>query len=87
MIEAPQSVPIHTRTGPSRSARLGIRAVRLYQSARAGRLSPCRFYPSCSEYAAESLERHGLVHGTWLAVRRVSRCHPLGGHGIDPVPD
>jgi uncharacterized protein len=87
VIEAPQRVPTYTETDPSRSVRMGTGAVRLYQSARAGRLSPCRFYPSCSEYAIEALEKHGLLRGTWLAVRRVSRCHPLGGHGVDPVPD
>lgn len=61
--------------------------VRGYQAARAQRLSPCRFYPSCSTYALDALEVHGAVRGTWLAVRRVSRCHPWGGHGIDLVPE
>ena len=61
--------------------------VRLYQAARAGRPSPCRYVPSCSTYAAEALERHGPLRGTWLTVRRLGRCHPWGGFGIDPVPD
>ena len=60
--------------------------VSTYQTARGGRLSPCRFVPSCSEYAAESLLRHGAARGSLLAVRRVCRCHPLGGRGFDPVP-
>ncbi len=47
----------------------------------------CRFYPSCSQYALEALERHGALHGAWLAVRRVLRCHPWHPGGVDPVPD
>jgi putative membrane protein insertion efficiency factor len=47
----------------------------------------CRFTPSCSHYAAESIRRFGLRRGSALAVRRLSRCHPFGAHGVDPVPD
>ncbi|HEX7117259.1 MAG TPA: membrane protein insertion efficiency factor YidD [Longimicrobiales bacterium] len=46
----------------------------------------CRFTPSCSAYAAEAVERYGARKGAWLAVRRLLRCHPFGGHGYDPVP-
>ena len=42
--------------------------------------------PTCSQYALESIEQYGPLRGTWLAVRRLSRCHPFGGHGYDPVP-
>jgi putative membrane protein insertion efficiency factor len=74
-------------TEPGVVARLLLAFIRAYQSARAGRPSPCRFWPSCSTYAAEAIERHGARRGTWLAVRRLGRCHPFGGAGVDPVPE
>jgi putative membrane protein insertion efficiency factor len=46
----------------------------------------CRFSPSCSAYAIEALRRYGAAKGSWLAARRIARCHPWGGHGHDPVP-
>lgn len=46
----------------------------------------CRFYPSCSAYALEALEKHGAVKGSWLAAKRIARCHPFHPGGIDPVP-
>lgn len=51
-----------------------------------GPLARCRFTPSCSAYALEAVERHGALRGSWLALRRVCRCHPWGGCGPDPVP-
>jgi putative membrane protein insertion efficiency factor len=64
-----------------------ILGVRLYQVA----LSPllggsCRYFPSCSAYAIEALERHGAARGSWLAIRRIGRCHPFRPGGFDPVP-
>jgi putative membrane protein insertion efficiency factor len=46
----------------------------------------CRFDPSCSAYAEEALRKHGAFRGSWLAARRIGRCHPWGGSGYDPVP-
>ena len=70
-----------------RTARPLILAVRFYQAS-LGRLfgGHCRFIPTCSEYAVEALQRHGAVRGSWLTARRLLRCHPLGGAGVDPVP-
>ncbi len=72
---------------PSLAVRAMARAIRGYQLARSGRPSGCRFIPSCSEYAIEALREHGAVRGAGLSVRRLSRCTPWGGHGVDPVPD
>ena len=69
------------------ATRVAARGIALYQLLRAGRPSPCRYIPGCSDYALEALERHGLVHGGALALRRISRCHPWAGHGLDPVPE
>ena len=46
----------------------------------------CRYLPTCSEYAIESLKSHGLLRGSFFAIRRISKCHPFGGHGFDPIP-
>lgn len=48
--------------------------------------SACRFQPSCSQYGIEAIEEHGPWAGLWLLARRIGRCHPLGGFGLDPVP-
>jgi uncharacterized protein len=77
--------PARRHRGPAARVLLGV--VALYQAVRWGRPSPCRYYPSCSVYATEAIERHGAWRGGRLAVRRLSRCHPFGGHGIDLVPE
>ncbi len=67
---------------------IAILPIRFYQYVISPWLGPnCRFLPTCSAYAIEALERHGLLRGSWLALRRISRCHPFGGHGYDPVPE
>jgi putative membrane protein insertion efficiency factor len=74
-----------TRLSPAQ--RVALALLTLYKAA----LSPlftgsCRFVPSCSDYAREAVMLHGAARGTWLAARRLSRCHPLGSSGLDPVP-
>jgi uncharacterized protein len=70
-----------------RVARIFDRAIELYQRATAHRLPRCRYTPTCSQYAREAIANHGAASGSLLAIRRLGRCHPLGGHGFDPVPD
>jgi putative membrane protein insertion efficiency factor len=67
--------------------RVLLALVRAYQFAVRPLLGAhCRFYPSCSDYAREALERHGAARGAWLALRRIARCHPYHAGGYDPVP-
>lgn len=67
-----------------RLALMGL--VRAYQLLASPFPSPCRYTPTCSSYALEALERHGALKGTWLAARRILRCHPFAKGGVDPVP-
>jgi len=71
-------------TRPARLLMVPIRGWRLISANLAPR---CRYEPSCSRYALEALERHGARRGSWLAARRIGRCHPWGGYGPDPVPE
>ena len=66
---------------------LATSLIRLYQWTVSPLLGPaCRFYPSCSSYALEAIERYGVARGGWLAMKRLARCHPFNPGGIDPVP-
>ncbi len=68
-------------------ARVMLGAIRFYQRGISPFSPPsCRFTPTCSEYAARAVVRHGPVRGGWLAFRRILRCRPFGGWGPDPVP-
>ncbi|MCB0217504.1 MAG: membrane protein insertion efficiency factor YidD [Caldilineae bacterium] len=67
--------------------RLALLLIRIYQRSISRVLpSTCRFEPSCSEYGFQAIEKHGLVRGGWLTLRRIGRCHPFNPGGYDPVP-
>jgi uncharacterized protein len=74
------------RAQPGLGVRGAVRALRLYQGASSGRVSPCRFYPSCSNYAVEAFSEHGFWTGLALTARRLVRCRPFGPRGVDLVP-
>jgi putative membrane protein insertion efficiency factor len=64
-----------------------IALIKIYQWLISPLLGPqCRFNPTCSNYALQSFQKYGLFKGFWLTIKRISRCHPWGGHGEDPVP-
>ena len=63
-----------------------LRVITWYQEQRAGHPSPCRFFPTCSEYGYESIERFGAWRGGWLTLRRLTRCRPFGPSGFDSAP-
>lgn len=72
---------------PGRVERTMIALIRGYQLVLSPIFGPrCRHLPTCSEYAAEAIARHGVLRGGWLAIRRVVRCNPWGSSGYDPVP-
>ena len=65
-----------------------ILLVRFYQVAISPYMpSSCRYSPTCSHYTIEALNKHGLIKGSWFAIKRISSCHPWGGSGYDPVPE
>ncbi|XJZ26583.1 membrane protein insertion efficiency factor YidD [Bacillota bacterium Lsc_1132] len=67
--------------------KLLILLIRFYQKAISPLKPPsCRFYPTCSHYGAEAIQRFGALKGSWLTIKRISRCHPFHPGGVDPVP-
>jgi uncharacterized protein len=75
------------RRGVSAAGQVLIAALIGYRRFISPLLGPrCRFYPSCSAYALEAVQLHGALRGSWLAIRRLSRCHPFHAGGLDPVP-
>jgi putative membrane protein insertion efficiency factor len=84
--EADDAADRDTSPAPGLVGRFLLGAIRLYQATAALRAPRCRFYPSCSAYAVTAIRTHGALRGSWLAVRRVGRCHPWNPGGIDPVP-
>ncbi|MCM3710249.1 membrane protein insertion efficiency factor YidD [Sporosarcina luteola] len=69
-----------------KSILIGI--IKIYQKIISPLTPPsCRFYPTCSHYGVEALQKHGALKGTWLTIRRISKCHPFHEGGFDPVPD
>ena len=68
--------------------RLVAGLILIYQKLVSPNLGPnCRFQPTCSQYALEAVQRHGAMRGTWLAIKRIGKCHPLHEGGYDPVPE
>ena len=68
--------------------RVLLAVIRFYQRSISPLTPPaCRYTPTCSQYAIEAIERFGVIKGSGLAIRRILRCNPLGGHGYDPVPE
>ncbi len=64
-----------------------ILLIRIYQKIISPLIGPkCRFIPTCSNYAVEALKKYGVFKGSWLAIKRIAKCHPWGGSGYDPVP-
>ena len=64
-----------------------ISIIKIYRSVVSPYLTPsCRYLPTCSQYAIDAIKTWGPIKGTWLGIKRISKCHPFGGHGYDPVP-
>jgi putative membrane protein insertion efficiency factor len=81
------SMPTDGKIDPYLSVRIALGAIRGYQVVVRPLLTgSCRYLPTCSEYAAEAIATYGAFRGGWMSLKRVLRCHPFGGAGLDPVP-
>jgi uncharacterized protein len=80
----PAPVPGADLSAPQRAALTALRAYKVLVSPMFA--GSCRYLPSCSDYAAEAVTRFGVLRGSWLAAKRLARCQPFGGHGVDAVP-
>jgi putative membrane protein insertion efficiency factor len=83
LITVPRS---NASTSFKRLALLGVNAYQVVLRPLLAGSGSCRYVPTCSEYARESIETYGAVRGGWMALKRVARCHPFGSHGLDQVP-
>ncbi len=64
-----------------------ILLIKIYQAGISPIIGPsCRYTPTCSQYGKEALQKHGILKGGWMTIKRIARCNPCGGHGYDPVP-
>jgi putative membrane protein insertion efficiency factor len=80
--------PITETPSTAVSVRVALAALRVYKVCISQYFwGSCRFVPSCADYAAEAVERHGVIRGGWLTLRRLARCHPFCSSGLDPVPE
>jgi putative membrane protein insertion efficiency factor/ribonuclease P protein component len=82
----PDMTPPAGTAHPVHPVPLAVRAIRVYQMISRNTPSTCRFYPTCSEYMAQAMLRHGAWRGFWMGLRRIARCHPFAKGGHDPVP-
>ena len=88
-IETGGGSAFHQRRGSGRRGVKGLvlGCITIYQRGISPHFrSECRYQPTCSQYSREAVEGHGILHGGWLTLKRLARCHPLGGRGYDPVP-
>lgn len=85
-LSATHSDKATTKTAGATVQRVMLSAIVWYQGLRPGQPSPCRFFPTCSEFGYEAIDTHGALRGGWMTLQRLLRCRPFGPSGFDPVP-